>query len=158
MSPRAIATDAAAAAAEPDCSELEPLRHTGYLIRRAQQAHLAAWMRLVSTEISSVQYTVLVTLEQKGELSQRELCDHVDLDRSTIADVVSRMERRGLIERCRDPADARRNNVTLTAQGLHERERLRPLVAQVERELTGALDPADREALRRGLRLLLAAR
>ena len=148
----------AGAAAEPGDAELEPLRHTGYLIRRAQQAHVAAWMRLVSTEISSVQYTILVMLDQMGELSQRELCDHVDLDRSTIADVVSRMERRGLIERCRDPADARRNNVTLTALGRRERERLRPLVAQVDRELTGGLSHADREALRRGLKLLLAGR
>jgi DNA-binding MarR family transcriptional regulator len=143
---------------EDEDAELEPLRHTGYLIRRAQQAHLAAWMHLVSTETTSVQYSILVTLDQMGALSQRELCDQVDLDRSTIADMVSRMERRGLIERCRDPADARRKHVTLTELGLHERVRLRPFVAEVERELTGTLDRADRDALRRGLLLLLATK
>jgi DNA-binding MarR family transcriptional regulator len=137
--------------------EPEPRRYTGHLIRRAQQAHLAAWMRIVSVETSSVQYAILVTLDRLGEMSQRELCDQIDLDRSTIADLVSRMERRGLIERQRDPLDARRNHVTLTAEGLAERRRLRPRVAKVERELTGALTGDDREALRRILRLLLEA-
>lgn len=136
-------------------SEQEPQRHTGYLIRRAQQAHVAAWTRLVSTEISSVQYSILVVLDRVGEASQRELCDEVDLDRSTIADLVRRMERHGLIERRRDHADARRNTVTLTSHGLEERHRLRPLVHDVDKELTAALSPQEREALRHGLRVLL---
>lgn len=137
--------------------EREPERYTGYLIRRAQQRHVAAWTRIVSTEISSVQYSILVSLDRRGEASQRELCDDVDLDRSTVADLVSRMERRGLIQRRRDPADARRNTVTLTEKGLAERRRLAPLVAQVEQELTGPLDADERAALRRALRALLAA-
>lgn len=137
--------------------ELEPQRHTGYLIRRAQQRHVAAWTRIVSTEISSVQYSILVSLDRRGEASQRELCDDVDLDRSTIADLVSRMERRGLIRRQRDPEDARRNTVTLTELGLDERRRLKPLVFQVEQELTGSLGADERTALRGALRSLLAA-
>lgn len=138
-------------------SEQEPQRHTGYLIRRAQQAHVAAWTRLVSTEISSVQYSILVILDRVGEASQRELCDEVDLDRSTIADLVRRMEKHGLIERRRDPGDARRNTVTLTAHGREERYRLQPLVHDVDRELTAGLSADEREALRAGLRALLEA-
>lgn len=131
--------------------------HTGYLIRRAQQAHVAAWARLVSTDVSSVQYGILAALARLGTLSQRQLCDEVDLDRSTIADLVARMERRGLIERRRDPEDARRKNVTLTDFGREEQRRLLPLVDEVERELTGGLDDDDRDALRRTLRILLAS-
>lgn len=139
-------------------TEREPERHTGYLIRRAQQVHVGAWARIVSVETSSVQYAILVTLDREGDMSQRQICDAVDLDRSTVADLVSRMERRGLIERHRDVGDARRNSVCLTAAGRTERERLRPLVDEVERELTSSLDGDDRDALRRTLRLLLAQR
>jgi len=138
--------------------EQEPQRHTGYLIRRAQQAHLAAWTRIVSPEISSVQYAILVTLDRLGEASQRELCDEIDLDRSTIADLVSRMERRDLIARQRSREDARRNTVTLTDHGRAERIRLRPLVAQVEDALTGALTPDMRTGLREALRAVLQTR
>lgn len=137
-------------------ADQEPQCHTGHLIRRAQQAHVATWTRLVSTEISTVQYSVLVVLDRRGELSQRELGDAVDLDRSTIADLVSRMERHGLVSRHQDSRDGRRKTVRLTAHGLDERRRLRPLVELVEEQLTGSLPDRIRDALRGALRLLLA--
>ncbi|WNM24410.1 MarR family winged helix-turn-helix transcriptional regulator [Demequina capsici] len=136
-------------------TEQEPQRHTGYLIRRAQQAHLAAWSRIVSTEITSVQYSILVVLDRRGSASQRELCDEVDLDRSTVADLVTRMERRGLVARERDSADARRNVVTLTERGLAERIRLQPLVAEANAQLTAALTDEQRNALRSALNAML---
>ena len=40
----------------------EPFHFTGFLIRRAQQAHVAAWQREVSADISSVQFGVLSVL------------------------------------------------------------------------------------------------
>jgi DNA-binding MarR family transcriptional regulator len=133
----------------------EPQGHVGNLIRRAQQLHLAMWARVVSTETTSAQYSILLVLERRGEASQRELCDDVDLDRSTVADLAGRMERRGLIERRRAVGDARRNVVTLTAQGLAERHRLEPLVDEVQRLLTAPLAPEDAAALHRGLRRML---
>jgi DNA-binding MarR family transcriptional regulator len=135
--------------------EPEPQRHIGYLIRRAQQQHVAVWSRVASAEISSVQYTILVVLDRLGEASQRELCDAVDLDRSTIADLVARMERRGLLERRRDPDDARRKTVTLADAGRLERERLRPLVYEVQETLMRSMSPVERRTLRTGLRALL---
>ncbi|WP_200809758.1 MarR family winged helix-turn-helix transcriptional regulator [Demequina sp. NBRC 110054] len=138
-----------------EIDDQEPQRYTGYLIRRAQQAHLAMWSRVVSTEITSVQYSILVILDQCGQASQRELCDRVDLDRSTVADLVRRMERRGLVARARDVDDARRNTVTLTEHGLAERARLKPLVEEANRRLTEGLSAEQREALRAGLRALL---
>ncbi|MBS1697915.1 MAG: winged helix-turn-helix transcriptional regulator [Actinobacteria bacterium] len=147
--------------AEPDPEadpDAEPQRYTGYLIRRAQQAHAAAWTRIVSTETSSVQYSIIVALARRGEASQRELCDAVDLDRSTIADLVRRMERRGLLSRRRSADDARRNTVVLTEQGRAEHAHLRPRVEQVEQELTGSLSADDRDRLREGLRQVLRAR
>ncbi|WP_017934511.1 MarR family winged helix-turn-helix transcriptional regulator [Nocardioides sp. Iso805N] len=140
----------------PEDLEPEPQRYTGYLIRRAQQLHVAAWMRTVSTEISTVQYSALVVLDQRGTMSQRELCDAIDLDRSTIADMVARMERRGLVVRTTDPDDGRRKAVELSEHGRAERRRLRPLVEQVEGILTDALSVHTRNALRDGLRRMLA--
>jgi len=138
-----------------DDRDAEPQRHVGYLTRRAQQRHMAAWTRIASTEISSVQYTILVVLDRLGEASQRVLCDEADLDRSTIADLVARMERKGLIARQRDPGDARRNTVTLTDAGRGERLRLRPLVEQVQEALMASMSEEDRRALRAGLHGLL---
>jgi len=134
---------------------LEPQRRIGYLLRRAQQLHVAAWSRIASTEISSVQFSILAVLHQRGEASQRELCDAVDLDRSTMADLVARMERRGLLERRRAADDARRNVVTLTEHGTAEYRRLDPLVVKVQESLVESMTAEEQAALRLGLEALL---
>lgn len=116
---------------------------------------MALWARLVSTEISSVQYAILAVLDRDGAMSQRGLCDEIDLDRSTIADLVSRMERHGLIERHADPDDGRRKVVALTPRGRDERWRLRPLVDDVQHELTAPLSAEQASVLDSLLRQIL---
>lgn len=126
----------------------EPLRHTGHLFRRAQQLHLAVWMRDVCAQTTSVQFAALTVLDQRPRASQRELGRELDLDRSTIADLVTRMVRRGLIERERDEDDHRRNVLALTAAGHEELVRLRPLVEAIEPTVTAGLSPSERDELR----------
>lgn len=154
--PDAVRAFDGAGYADAEYAEPEPQRHLGHLLRRAQQLHVATWTRVVSTEITSVQYSILAILDRRGAASQRELCDDIDLDRSTVADLVARMERRGLIERQRDTKDARRNTVRLSERGLAERRRLAPLVHEVQQDLVGAMPPEDRATLRRLLQQLLA--
>jgi DNA-binding MarR family transcriptional regulator len=131
------------------------LQYTGYFIRRAQQAHVAAWQREVSSEITSVQFGVMSVLSQVPGASQKELCTRLDLDRSTIADLVARLERRGILQRIRDEVDKRRNVLHLTAAGARELEILLPRVARVDQVLTDGLDAEDRVMLRRILAAML---
>lgn len=122
--------------------------HTGNLIRRAQQRHVAIWLREVSAEVTSVQFGVLLVLEQRPGISQRELGDELDLDRSTIGELVTRMVRNGALERVGDPQDKRRNILYLTAQGQAQLDALRPRVARVEQVLTESLSDEERDTLR----------
>jgi DNA-binding MarR family transcriptional regulator len=133
----------------------EPLRHTGHLLRRAQHLHVAIWLRDVSAETTSVQFAALTVLDQRPRASQRDLGHVLDLDRSTIADLVARMIRRGLIERERDADDRRRNALQLTRAGRDELARLRPRVEAIEPTLTGGLTPGERVELRRLLYQML---
>lgn len=140
-----------------DAEQLEPMKFTGFLIRRAQQAHVAVWSREVSSDITSVQFGVLSVLARRPGASQRELCDELDLDRSTIASLVVRLEHRGWIERERHVDDKRRNTLRLTDAGRDEIARLRPHVDDVERALTAALTPDERTEFRRLLRVVLSS-
>lgn len=126
----------------------EPLRYTGHLIRRAQQRHVALWQEKVSAEVSSVQYAALAVLERMPGASQSELGAELDLDRSTIADIVSRLERRGVLERSSHESDRRRYSLHLTESGLAEVRRLRPLVADANERLTAGLSAAELATLR----------
>lgn len=133
-------------------------KYTGSLVRRAQQRHMAVWLSEVSAELTSVQYAAMVVLQQAPGVNQRQLGDELDLDRSTIADLVARMVRNGLIERTDDPADKRSYVLFLTAAGKKQLATLRPRVASVERILTAALTPQESSELRRLLSALLSER
>ena len=133
------------------------LPHTGHLLRRGQQLHVAGWQRDVCAETTSVQFAALTVLDERPGASQRELGRVLDLDRSTIADLVARMVRRNLIERERDEDDRRRNTLQLTIAGRDELARLRPRVEAIEPILTAGLSPSERAELRRLLDRVIGA-
>jgi MarR family transcriptional regulator, temperature-dependent positive regulator of motility len=128
-------------------------KFTGSLVRRAQQRHVAVWLSEVSTEITSVQYAALEILQKTPGINQRQLGDELDVDRSTIADLVARMVRNDLIERSDDAVDKRSYVLFLTPAGKKQLAMLRPRVEEVERILTARLTRLERMELRR---LLLA--
>lgn len=138
-------------------NEPEPLQYTGHLIRRAQQRHVALWQEQVSADVSSVQYAALAVLERMPGASQSELGAELDLDRSTIADIVMRLERRGVIERSPHESDRRRYAVRLTALGLDEVHRLRPRVAGANATLTEGLGADELATLRTLLKRILGS-
>ncbi|WP_287814891.1 MarR family transcriptional regulator [Pseudomonas sp.] len=131
--------------------------HTGNLIRRAQQRHVAIWLHEVSADVTSVQFAVLLVLEQRPGLSQRELGDELDLDRSTVGELATRMMRNGAVERVSDPHDKRRMTLYLTAQGRAQLDELRPRVERVEQLLTKPLSSEERDTLRSLVERLLGA-
>ncbi|TCG06559.1 MarR family transcriptional regulator [Paraburkholderia steynii] len=130
-------------------------KFTGSLVRRAQQRHVAVWLSEVSAEVTSVQYAALEILHKTPGVNQRQLGDELDVDRSTIADLVARMVRNGLIERSDDPVDKRSYVLFLTADGKKQLASLRPRVEEVERILTARLTQRECLELRRLLLALL---
>ncbi|BAN26412.1 MarR family winged helix-turn-helix transcriptional regulator [Caballeronia insecticola] len=136
---------------EPDALS----KFTGSLVRRAQQRHVSVWLSEVSAEITSVQYAALEILHRKPGVNQRQLGDDLDVDRSTIADLVARMVRNELIKRSDDPVDKRSYVLFLTPAGKKQLATLRPRVEEVERILTARLTRAERLELRRLLAALL---
>lgn len=104
-----------------------------------------------------MQYAALAVLERMPGASQSELGAALDLDRSTIADIVSRLERRGVIERSSHESDRRRYSLRLTAAGLAEVDQLRPLVAEANAKLTEALSAGELATLRMLLKRILGS-
>lgn len=133
-----------------------PLHYTGHLLRHAQQLHQALWNSEVSTEVSSVQFAALLIVELRPGLSQAELCSELDLDRSTVADLLERMVRRGLLTREQSTEDRRRKVLTITARGTETLTALDPDVKRVDALLTESISTAERDALRALLRRMLA--
>ncbi|WP_369212468.1 MarR family winged helix-turn-helix transcriptional regulator [Streptomyces flavofungini] len=68
-------------------------------------------------ELSLVSFTLLGHLEFQGGCRATDLAAHYTLDKSTISRQVGALERAGLVERRRDPADHRVHVLHLTERG-----------------------------------------
>lgn len=117
--------------------------HPGHLARRLQQAHHLLWTTVVSEEITSPQFGVLNTLVAEPGLDQRTVGERVGLDRSTIAEVVSRLIRRGLLDKVRDPEDGRRFLLRLTDEGTRTHRRLTVRTARMNQIFLAPLSPEE---------------
>jgi len=126
--------------------------HVGHLIRRAQQIHTLLWNAEVSDEVTSPQVLVLVALSRDPGMDQRTLGASVSLDRSTTADVVDRLMKRGYLERTRDPKDRRRNILRLTNAGGDLLAAIAPRTETMNAHLISVLPPDDQAELLRLLR------
>jgi DNA-binding MarR family transcriptional regulator len=133
----------------------EPQKHTGFLLRRAQQQHVATWQSVIDSDTTNVQYGVLAVLARRPGIAQKDICDELDLDRFTIADICARMEKSGLVTRTTSVNDKRRNVLSLTEAGKHEHQRLEPFVEEVQRKLLQGLTDEEHETLRELLIKLL---
>ncbi|AJE43516.1 MarR family winged helix-turn-helix transcriptional regulator [Streptomyces nodosus] len=118
--------------------------HPGHLARRLQQAHHLLWNTMVSEEITSPQFAVLNTLVAEPGLDQRTVGERVGLDRSTIAEVISRLGRRGLLDKVRDPQDGRRSLLHLTDDGIRAHRRLAVRTARMNQVFLAPLSDEER--------------
>lgn len=129
-------------------SEFDIYQAPGHLIRRAQQVHAAVFAETVSEQaLTTPQFAVLAALRKSPQIDQVRLCQRMAIDRSTIADVASRLEERGLIRRERDKLDARRNLLSLTRKGKALHDRTLPEVVEVGEKLLEPLTPAQRKQI-----------
>ena len=125
----------------------------GHLLRRAQQyAH-----DLYSTEVGANgptprQYEVLHVVAANAGLSQTDLVLQTGIDRSTLADMIARMMKKGLLSRKRTKEDARANAVSITPAGKRMLTAANSKVAKAENGALAVLPKTQQAAFMKSLR------
>lgn len=106
--------------------------------------------------LTEPEFEVLVHLsEADGPLRMTALADILEWERSRLSHQVTRMERRGLVERTSCPTDGRGAYTAVTAEGMGEIERAAPHhVATVRRAFLDRLNDDDKSELARLLALV----
>jgi MarR family transcriptional regulator, lower aerobic nicotinate degradation pathway regulator len=99
-------------------------------------------------------YAVLVAL-QRGPASQATLSRRAGIYHSDMVAVINELADRGYVERAPDPADRRRNIITITPQGRRHLRRLDRRLAAIQDDLLAPLTQAERDELTRLLTRLL---
>ncbi len=118
-------------------------------------AHPLLTGKLAAAGSRGYHYRLLAALQEFGPASQASLGRHTAMDRSNVAAAVTELVSRGLAGRTPDPADRRRNVISITPAGTAHLRRLNELLAGVQDELVAPLSPAERQQLIRLLNRIL---
>jgi len=124
----------------------------GHLLRRAQQYANDLYAKEVGASGPTPrQFEVLYSVAQNEGLSQTDLVRATGIDRSTLADMIARMLKKGLLSRSRTKEDARANAVSITASGKRMLSSAQGAVNKAEAGTLGVLPAAQRGAFMKAL-------
>lgn len=129
-----------------------------HLMHRALQLALDIYAEECGADgLTQRQFAVLEAASLKAGLTQTELVRMTGIDRSTLADLVTRMTAKGLLERERSTLDARAKAVRLSPEGAARLEAARPKVEAADKRILALLPKGQREAFLTQLAELAAA-
>ena len=130
---------------------------TGYLVNHAARLLASALAREIGPHgVLPGYFPVLLVLWEHDGRTQAELVRLIDIEQPTLANTLRRMERDGLIRRRPDPRDRRAARIRLTPKARRLEETLTGSANAVNQRALEGLDAADRAALLRGLRAVIA--
>lgn len=118
----------------------------GHLIRRAQQISTALFTEECARyDLTSVQYAALHTIDLHPGIDATRLSALIAFDRSTIGDVLDRMDQKGWISRKPAVSDRRIKTIDLSDAGRTLLRRVERSVRLVQQRILAPLAPADRD-------------
>jgi DNA-binding MarR family transcriptional regulator len=132
------------------------LAFAGHQVRRCHQIAVALFAEeLAEFEITPVQYAALTTIAETPDLDATRLARTVAFDRSTVGNVLERLEDRGLVEREYRAGDKRTKRLRITAEGRRLLQSIAPAVTRSQQRFTGVLSAAEQRQLQQLLAKLI---
>ncbi|HVD85059.1 MAG TPA: MarR family transcriptional regulator [Bradyrhizobium sp.] len=120
----------------------------GYLFRRMQQIAVAIFVEECKAyDLTPVQYAALVAIRTHPGIDATRLSAVIAFDRSTLGNVIERLEAKQLIERKPSREDRRVKLLYLTRAGVALLRDIMPSVDRAQARMLQPLKPADRMTL-----------
>ncbi|MDQ0380554.1 MarR family winged helix-turn-helix transcriptional regulator [Amycolatopsis thermophila] len=117
------------------------------ITQTAHHAHRLVSEGLAEAGARGYHYRLLAALEESGPASQATLGRRSAIHLSDLVATINELAERGLVSREPDPADRRRNVVTITAAGRRQLKRLDKEITRVQDDLLAPLTAAERDQL-----------
>ncbi len=115
------------------------LRHAWYGLNQAFRR------RIAYLGITPDQFTVMRTLLESGQITQRMLTESMSSDPNTVASLLERMEKSGLLERRPHEKDRRAHRLNLLPAGRRKYQEAREIAIALQTEVLGALPESKQE-------------
>ncbi|GAC1645269.1 MAG: MarR family transcriptional regulator [Bradyrhizobium sp.] len=121
---------------------------SGYLFRRTQQIAVAIFVEECRAYgLTPVQFAALVAIHTHPGIDATRLSAVIAFDRSTLGNVIERLEAKAYIERQPSREDKRVKLVYLTGSGAALLDDIMPAVDRAQARMLEPLAPADRQTL-----------
>ena len=118
----------------------------GHLIRRAHQISVAIFMEeCAAHNVTPVQYACLSQIARQPGVDATRLAAAVAFDRSTLGNVLERLETKGWVARKPSPEDRRVKLLHMTETGEQLLDAIEAGVVATQKRLLKPLNPADRK-------------
>ena len=129
-----------------------------HLLHRAGQCAEVLFANETSkSDLTPRQYAVLACVAQNPDISQTGLVEQTGVDRSTLADIVRRLVKKGLLQRKRTRSDARMYAVRLSAKGQSTLGSIKPIAARVDQLILSVLRADQRSDFIEALGVIVRA-
>jgi DNA-binding MarR family transcriptional regulator len=135
----------------PDLPRVPPAltERLGFLLAKTHAiVHAIAEETLAPLDLHVKEYAGLNVLYEAGPLSQHAVGEILGVDRTTMVAVVDELERKGLVDRGRNPDDRRAYALVITDEGVSAMRRARRLLATAERKFVAPLSSEEVDQLR----------
>lgn len=117
----------------------------GYLIRRLHQIHVAMFIEQVADgQVTPIQFGLLSVLMMRPGIDQATIGEEMGLDPANVAEILKRLEDRGLVSRVIDPLNRRRKLCLTTPAGKKFVQRYQRDMQLSQQQLLEPLAPAER--------------
>ena len=120
----------------------------GYLFRRMQQIAVAIFVEECRDfDLTPVQYAALIAIHTHPGIDATRLSAVIAFDRSTLGNVIERIEAKGFVERKPSSEDKRVKLLYLTKSGAALLRDIKPAVDRAQLRMLQPLKPAERKTL-----------
>lgn len=142
QSPERLAADL------PSTQDWNPAAAPTFWINHASRLLMRQFeQQLRPLEFGMAYLPVAMMIHEQGPLQQKALADRAQVEQPTMAALLTRMERDGLIERRPHPQDKRASLISLTAKAESRLPAAMALMGEVATRATSGFQPAEKALL-----------
>jgi len=109
---------------------------------------LATRFKAAGIDMTSEQWGAIIILHNEGAMTQGQLGERLHLEKSSVSRLTNGLERRGWIERSKDPNDSRQRLVTATPKALDTAERCATIARAIHEVAQHGMNEAEMLATR----------
>ncbi|RKH72528.1 MarR family winged helix-turn-helix transcriptional regulator [Corallococcus aberystwythensis] len=123
---------------DPEAAPTFWINHASRLLMRQFE------QRLRPLDFGMAYMPVVIALEEQGPLLQKQLAEYARVEQPTMAALLTRMERDGLIQREPHPDDKRASQISLSAKARERLPRAKEQLTEVAEQATAGLSERER--------------